>query len=41
MKKHHLKRQIERIIDEAAEDKLSVIVQMRTKDELEEYLTLF
>jgi subtilisin family serine protease len=36
----HVAKQIQRIIDEAEQDKLSVIVQMKTDDELEKYLAL-
>lgn len=36
----HLTRQIDKIIDEAEEEQLSVIVQMKTKEELSEYLEL-
>jgi subtilisin family serine protease len=36
----HLNKQIERILDEAEDDKVSVIVQMKTGEELSEYLAL-
>jgi hypothetical protein len=38
MAKDHLTRQIEQIVDEARDDRMSVIVQMQTSDELENYL---
>jgi subtilisin family serine protease len=38
MARNHLTRQIEQIVDEASDDRLSVIVQMQTSDELESYL---
>ena len=36
----HVKKQIDKIIDEASDEKVSVIVQMKTDEELSQYLAL-